>query len=335
MFLSLSVPLVGAELESLPFPFGPLTPSSEQGPITTTGTIGKAQAWVFVDWSARDEANNANPGQNIYWSFRYHGNNTRTGDCRIFLSITIANGGIPGLEEGKEDHFAKSTDNSGGILRAFAGVEADGVVIIVEPSGKVIDIRRHSGDFKSTMDQVEKMVDTATPIIVDSASVPPACAPALLFLKCGNHTNALQLAMKKLGADGKTLALAIAEGADAKMTTETARLADVNAPTGERFLTARRLEGLLQDFPKAPSAKAARDTMKVMMKEPALQAEVKAWGALEGYLAQAVKQSPSKLPAFQMAFLTAIAEKCPGTEAARIAELIRSASRLNALPAAP
>lgn len=321
-------PTVSAQ-SLLPLPVSSLQAHGDTPLPTPAGLVGKMQVWIIVDWSHYDDTTRKHPGRDAYWSARWHFDRWATGDQRLFTAAIAVNGTLPGKKFDENEFHVKAQDGSSGLLRALAG-DAVAAVIVVDEDGVIRQLRRHSGDFRPLREEWEKLLSEGQrPLIAGPAELPPAALPALQLLKLGDARSAVALAMRRLGADGRVFATTLAEHANARLESDTAFLGSRAQPPALRFQALRRLEGLIAEFPRAPAAAAAADAMKQCVKDDAeIQAEQQAWAALGQYLAQAGRQSPRTLAAFQRQMLGAITEHFPHTNGARIAALIMTAAKV-------
>lgn len=332
--LLLQMPLSAAGvLPAGPFPLEMVQWHSDNRQVTPSGIENKSQLWILVDWSRYLQDLDKRPGQQTYWNLRWVANNTRTGDHRLFVAAVTTFGSAPGKKYEEIDHFVKALDGSAGLVKAFGGGDATGVAILVGPDGRITSIQRAGDDVRGFFAQAEKAADTAKPLTTGPADAPPSCAEALQFLKLGNTTDALALALKKLGPDGKALAEKVATNANTLIAEEVDLLKSAVSTAGERFLATRRLEALIKEFPRSPAAKDGADLLKdVLKKDEAVRTEAAAWDAYAKYLTQAGRQSPTKLADWQRQTIASIVEAFPDTEAARILGLIRASARLDEAP---
>lgn len=314
----------------LPLPVSGLQPHGDTPLPTPAGLVGKLQVWVIVDWSRYDDTTRKHPGREVYWSACWHFERWATGDQRLFTAVIAVNGTLPTKKFDDTEFHVKAQDGSGGLLRAVAG-DAVAAVIVMDEDGVVRQLRRHAGDFNPLREELEKLLtDGQQPLIAGPAELPAGVLPALQLLKQGDARSALALAMRRLGADGRVFATTLAERANARLENDTEILTSRVQPPNLRFQAMRRLEGLSAEFPRAPARAAAADAIKQVLKDDAeIQAEQQAWAALGQYLTQAGRQSPRTLPTFQRQMLSALIERFPDTNGARIAALIMEAAKVS------
>lgn len=334
VLLLLQMPLPAAGVAPAgPFPLEMVQWHSDNRLITASGIENKSQLWILVDWSRYLQDIDKRPGQQTYWNLRWAANNTRTGDHRLFIAAVTTFGSAPGKKYEEVDHYVKALDGSAGLVKAFGGGDATGVAILVGPDGRITAIQRCGDDVRGFFAQAEKAADTAKPLTTGPADAPPSCAEALQFLKLGNTTDALALALKKLGPDGKALAEKIATNANTLIAEEVDTLKSAVSTAGERFLASRRLEALIKEFPRSPASKEGTDLLKdVFKKDEGVRLEAAAWEAYAKYLVQAGRQSPTKLADWQRQYIAGAIEAFPDTEAARILGMIRTCAKLDEAP---
>ncbi|MGC3989569.1 MAG: hypothetical protein QM796_07810 [Chthoniobacteraceae bacterium] len=118
--------------------------------------------------------------------------------------IPSINGQLPGQDQDKPERILKGQD-SGGLLHALAG-DADGVVMLVNPEGRVVQLHRCSdaNSFKGELDGLLPKEDRG--LVVNDTNYPVSCRPAFDLFKVSDVKGALALCSRKLGADGATLA---------------------------------------------------------------------------------------------------------------------------------
>lgn len=285
--------------------------------------IDRALAIVVLDL----DHNTSRAGSDTFWSLRRWWISSRPIDGRQAAMILSVHSVLPRKLEDTTERIIKGQDNSGGLLRALAG-NASGVVLLVNPEGRITHLRRCGGAvaFEKELDGL--LPKTGGGLLPDEAQYPATCKPALELFRVADVKGALALCARKLGPAGEALAKDVVERADDLIDADLARLADVSRSASQRFITRGRLNDLLAAFPASAKADEVTKAFKKLRGDKALAAEEAAWAALQDYLVKAGKSPPKKLAEMQKESLAGIIAKFPDSYAAELAQMIRLAAQV-------
>ena len=289
---------------------------------TGAGLVGRAMAIVVVDWQ-REEGNT---GQKTYWNLRWswteRGMNGRIGGMALSMV-----GSLPREDKDRPERFMKGQDNGGGFLRAMGG-DADAVVMLVNPEGRVTNIQRCFDETSFSAQWEALAPKEELSLMRDEGQYPVACKPAFALMALGDVKGALALCAKKLGADGATLAKDIIARSEIVLDAELARFSDSSLAMSQRFIAQGRLVDLLAVFPSAAKSAEVAKIAKGLKGDKAFAAEVAGWAALQDYVVQMGKAQPKKAADLQKQLLKVISTKYPDTYAAELVGMIRLAARV-------
>lgn len=316
--------LAGASAPSAPFgliPFGQVQWDEETpNRPDTAGLAGRWQVILVVN----REKGEGRTGRDTFSAFAYDYYQNEPLDQR-FIPIAIGVDGPLANRHANQPNVVLKGSGQPGLLRALAG-DADAALVVVAPDGRVRRLQRHAGGIGDIRHKLEKELGLATPL-AGTGTHPAARAPALELLRVADVDGALGFIRKKLGSDGIQLAKELQAQADALIAADAARFSAPTTTPVDRFIAGERLKGLLMEFPALPAAPAALAALRAGPK-PELQAEARAWAALQDYLAQMGKAPAKRATPLQQQLIPALIAAFPGTYAAEIAGMIKTAARI-------
>lgn len=302
-------------------PLDTLSWSSDIGATPSpAGIAGRVQCWFLVDLEEES-------GRQIYWSMRGRSQKTYDTKYQILHFFVGTNGELPQKAESESEWWAKARDQSGSLVRAFAG-DSIGAVVIVDGKGRITRVARLSSNNEAEWKTGDSLSPTALPLVEDESMFPLGCKKALKWIKLGDIKKATK-EIPKLGPDGPAMAKGLTDGANKMIESDTQIIAGAASSASNRMLAIERVQAVMAEFPGSKAAKAAMDAIKQVSKDKALQNEQAAYGTLQEYFRAMRKVSIKKVKGVQMEWLPMITAKYGGTYAAEVATMIRTASRLD------
>ena len=303
-------------------PFDTLSWTADSASPTEAGITHRVQIYFLVN--LEDPA-----GMNLYWALRggYGQSYPTSYSAQVFL--IGSKGTVPTRSDNDvPDYWDKAYDNAGALLPAFAGVDATGALVLVDGSGKIVQISRLGANADSERKAIEGLFKDTQPLVDNEGLFPLSLKNAIKWLRLGDVNHALKES-QKLGADGMTMVKTVSEQSNRMIESDTKVLEDpaANAPT--RMIAYLRLNSLLDEFPNVPAHAAAAKAIRQVRSDKQVGAELAAWGTLQDYLHALKRIQPKKVPEMQMQWLPMINAKYAGTYAAEIATMIKHASRLD------
>jgi hypothetical protein len=259
--------------------------------------------------------------------FSWYLHHDYTGDANIgAMSIGVEpNFGV--RSETDVERFARGADD-GSLLRAFAGSKP-GVMLVFDPSGRLIDMKAPSEVDDVWLHTLRKIAEKATPLL-DEGSIPGALRPALPWYLVGDMKKFAAAAGKIQGGEAALRAMAgkAAELAQAREAIAT----DASAKPSDRLLALLQLQAIAVDFPN--TAALAQKATKSLKDDAAIKAEQAGWAAFVAYVGQMKGVKGKGADAAQQPLLAAVAAKHPDTYAAELATRISAYSGIPITPPA-
>jgi hypothetical protein len=301
-------------------PFETLSWTSDSAAPTETGLARRVQAYFLINMD--EEA-----GKGLYWNLRGGFGQKYEHNYRIACQLIGCNGDVPIKNENETETWCKAVDQSGALVRTFAG-DATAALVVVDATGRIVQISRLGTSNDQERKSIEALFPAAQPLIDNDGLFPLACKGALKWLKLGDVKHAIK-DLQKLGPNGTDLLKAITEQASRLIGDDAKLLADDSATASTRFIALQRVTRLMGEFPGTPAEPAAAKAIRASRSDKPLATEAAAWAMLQEYL-QAMKKTPAKKVAdLQRQWLPMITAKAGGTYAAEVATMIRRAARLD------
>jgi hypothetical protein len=303
-------------------PFDTLSWTADSATPSEAGISHRAQVYFLVN--LEDTA-----GTQLYWSLRggYGQRYPTSYTAQVFL--IGSKGSMPTrADTDVPDYWDKAYDNAGALLPAFAGGDATGAMVLVDGSGKIVQISRLGANADAERKVIEALFKDTQPLVDNEGAFPLSVKNSIKWLRLGDVNRAMKES-QKLGADGMTVAKVVAEQSNRMIETDTKVLEDIAASAPVRMISLLRLGSLLEEFPNAPAHVAAAKAIKMTKGDKQVTNELTAWGALQEYYHSLKRIQAKKVPEIQMQWLPMITAKYSGTYAAEIATMIKHASRLD------
>ncbi len=287
---------------------------------TTSGIARRGQVYYLADFA--DEA-----GRKMYGGLRNSVRDKKLANKYDLIHILLAPGNT--IEQRKEEdpieYWCKGMPQNGGLVRAFVG-DFVGALVIIDGSGRVTHISRLTNP-QANEKQIKDAPKYAAPLVENSTLFPLSCAEQLEWLRLGDTNRALK-EIRKAGQDAPTFVKLVIERINALIEMDTALITDMTKSPSERLIALNRLKGLVQENPSAPAAKEAIKSIKSTKDDKDLATEQAAFGVLLEYFNVMRKTSAKNTAMVQAQWLGGINHKFPGSYAAEIATMIKTASQL-------
>ncbi len=301
-------------------PFDTLSWTADTATPTELGLARRVQVYLLL--SMDQEA-----AKGLYWGLRGQFGQKYEHNFQVACQLIGSNGDVPIKNETETETWCKAADQSGSLVRAFAG-DAYAALMVVDATGRIVQISRLSSNTDMERKAIEALFPAAQPLIDNDGLFPLSCKTALAALKQGDVKRALK-ECQKLGPNGAALGKAISEQASRLIDSDAKQIADNAASVSSRMIALLRVNHLLAEFPGTPAEAAAGKAIKGSRTDKPLANEMAAWGMLQEYLVAMRKTPAKKTTEVQMQWLPMITGKFGGTYAAEVATMIKRAARLD------
>lgn len=310
--VALAALLTGGRAEAV-IPLENVTWGDSVGVPTAAGIARRVQIYYVINC---DEER----GRNLYAGAQHTVVNSRWSSKYEAIHIVVGNGAVPAHNPSDDEWWCRGIDTtSGGLLRAIAG-DADGALILVDATGRIVELMRLNVDDANA--KAEKLMKAATPLVDDESQLPSACKPLLKYLTLGDTRYCLKN-LGKCGPAGADVQKMILRGTVRLLDADTALLSDPATPPAMKFIALMRATAIAQE---APPNKPLVAVIKGLKTDKDLKHEQDAWTALQGYLAEARHTPIKKIKDKQHEWFPLIDAKFKGTYAADIIDKIKNAS---------
>jgi hypothetical protein len=206
-------------------PFDTLSWTADSATPTEAGISHRAQVYFFVN--LEDQA-----GTNLYWALRggYGQKYPTSYAAQVFL--IGSKGNVPTrADTDVPDFWDKAYDNAGALLPAFAGGDATGALVLVDGSGKIVQISRLGANADAERKTIEAVFKDTQPLVDNEGQFPLSLKNAIKWLRLGDVNRAIKES-QKLGADGMTMAKVVSEQSNRMIESDTKVLEDIGAMRG-------------------------------------------------------------------------------------------------------
>jgi hypothetical protein len=243
--------------------------------------------------------------------------------------LVVTNGQIDPPAESdrdKKEFWCKGVSSNKGLVHAFGG-NTDSVIVLVDGNGRVSKIARMDNPY-TQRDSIQKLYNTAKPMVSDLSQFPLSCKVPLENLCLGDIVRTTK-SLNRAGADAPLIVKMITDQANHFIEMDTTLLTNPATMAADRMIAVKRLNGILTEFPKSAAAPAAKAALKKTKDDKQLAKEQQAYEILMQYLVAMEKIPTKKIKEVQRVWIPMITAKYGGTYAAEIATMIRQASLLD------
>jgi len=315
--LALLIFLAGSAAAAIPLDNLAWRPDSQVP--TPAGLARRVQAYYLLD--VTDGA-----GVKNYWDVRWQ-MTQKYGTNHKVLGVLVAEYADPPQKNEKEnEYWVKARDQSGSLLRAFAG-DALGALVIVDGNGKVVQISRLAANHDVEFKTIESMFASAAPMVDNEGMFPLHCQTALRSMKYGDVKSAFKDA-RKLGDDGAAFTKILFDQANKMLDTDAKSLADPTSLPVIRMLAIQRMTQVMTEFSGLPATAAAVKAIKSAAADKGIAVEQASYDMFNEYVLAMRKTNAKKGPDVQKEWLIGIMAKFPGTYGYELARMVKMASRL-------